>query len=124
MTRTALVILCLVLSVSGQAQEIRGFWVDGFAEGFKSPEQVDLLLSRVRKANCNSVFAQMRKSGDAYYLSRYEPWASDDQQHFDALAYLIKQAHEGIPRISVHAWLNTCATGKSRGNPHHITELH
>src|SRR5438309_5655699 len=94
----------LLLAGSSPAQEIRGFWADGFSDGFKSPEQVDLLLKRLRTANCNAIFAQMRKSGDAYYLSRYEPWASDDQHHFDALAYLIDKAHNGKPRIAVHAW--------------------
>src|SRR5438045_2147279 len=84
---TVILLLCSASEV--RAQEIRGFWVDGFNEGFKSPEQIDTLLKRLRAANCNAVFAQMRKSGDAYYLSRYEPWASDDQQHFDALAALI-----------------------------------
>jgi uncharacterized lipoprotein YddW (UPF0748 family) len=32
-----------------QAQaEFRGFWVDGFNEGFHTPEQVDMLLQRAR----------------------------------------------------------------------------
>src|SRR6266540_5638449 len=106
------------------AQEIRAFWADGFAEGFKSPEQVDTLIRRLQTANCNAVFAQMRKGGDANYLSRYEPWAFDNPQHFDALAYLIEKAHSCKPRIQVHAWLNTCAVGKTHGNPHHIVALH
>ena len=106
------------------AQEIRAFWVDGFADGFKTPEQVDLLLARLRKANCNAVFAQMRKSADAYYLSRYDVWASDNTQRFDALQYLIDKAHSRRPRIQVHAWLNTFAVGKDRGNPFHITRTH
>ncbi len=106
------------------AQEIRAFWADGFAEGFKSPEQVDQLLGRLRKANCNAVFAQMRKSADAYYRSRYDVWASDNSQRFDALQYLIEKAHSGTPRIQVHAWLNTFAVGKDRGNPFHITRTH
>src|SRR3989442_1285718 len=116
--------LALVLPISAGGQGLRAFWADGFSGGFKSPEQVDTLLARLRRANCNAIFAQMRKGGDAYYLSRYEPWASDDQQHFDALAYLIDKAHHGTPRIAVHAWINTCAVGKTRGNPHHIAALH
>src|SRR2546421_6265992 len=99
-----------------ESQEIRAFWADGFAEGFKTPEQVDTLLARLRKANCNAIFAQMRKSADADYQSRYDVWASDNPQRFDALKYLIVKAHEGPQRIQVHAWLNTCAVGKDRGN--------
>ncbi len=117
-------VLLLVASPRVLAQELRGFWVDGFSEGIKSPEQIDTLLARLRRANCNAVFAQVRKSGDAYYLSHYEPWASDDRHHFDSLAYLIDKAHHSTPRIQVHAWMNTCAVGKSRGNSFHITELH
>lgn len=87
------------------AQELRAFWADGFSAGFKTPEQVDLLLQRLRLANCNAIFAQVRKSGDAYYQSRYEPWAADHPQRFDSLAYLIEKAHNGKPRIQVHAWI-------------------
>ncbi len=114
--------LCLSQRVS--AQEIRAFWADGFSEGFKTPQQVDTLLARLRRAHCNAIFAQMRKSADAYYLSRYDPWAADNPGHFDALAYLIDKAHHGSPRIAVHAWMNTCAVGKTHGNPHHIAAAH
>src|SRR5438067_13154160 len=98
--------LLMLATPTAQAQELRAFWADGFSEGFKTPEQVDTLLRRLRAANCNAVFAQMRKGGDAYYLSRYEPWAAYDPQHFDALAYLIDKGHHGAPRIQVHAWIN------------------
>jgi uncharacterized lipoprotein YddW (UPF0748 family) len=124
MRRIALIALLLVFAAAAPAQEIRAFWVDGFNQGFKTPEQVDTLLARVRRANCNAIFAQMRKSADAYYLSRYDPWAADDPQRFDALADLIRKAHGSAPRIAVHAWLNTCAVGKSHGNPHHIARAH
>jgi uncharacterized lipoprotein YddW (UPF0748 family) len=120
---TVLIVLC-GLSSPASAQEIRAFWADGFSEGFKSPEQVDTLLKRLRAANCNAIFAQVRKGGDAYYLSRYEPWAADNPQHFDALSYLIEKAHNGSPHIQVHAWINTCAVGKTHGNPFHIVAAH
>ena len=67
--------------------EIRAFWADGFADDLKSSEGIDLLLRRVREAHCNAIFAQVRKSGDAIYLSRYDPWAHDDPQHFDLPAF-------------------------------------
>src|SRR5258708_5255768 len=102
-------LLCLAVAViSGPAQtdpqharpELRAFWVDGFSDGFKSPEQVDELVQRVHAAHCNAVFAQMRKGGDAYYASHYEPWAKDDETHFDALSNLIAKAHAATPRIA------------------------
>jgi uncharacterized lipoprotein YddW (UPF0748 family) len=104
--------------------ELRAFWADGFNPGFKTPQQVDELLQRLHDAHCNALFAQMRKRGDAYYLSRYEPWATDDQTHFDALAYLIQKAHAMDPPIAVHAWINTCAVGGDTRNPFNILHLH
>ncbi|MDQ2800511.1 MAG: family 10 glycosylhydrolase [Armatimonadota bacterium] len=95
--------------------ELRAFWVDGFNDGFKTPQQCDLLLARLRAGHCNAVFVQMRKRADAYYASHYEGWAMDDPQQFDALEYLCRKGHEkGQPRLQIHAWINACAVG---GNP-------
>lgn len=106
------------------AQELRAFWADGFNPAIKSREEIDDLLRRLQKANCNAVFVQVRKSADAYYVSRYDPWASDNPERFDSLEHLIEQAHRLNPPIQVHAWINTCAVGKSRGNPLHVTVAH
>ncbi len=119
---------CLVLkpsSISASSRpELRAFWADGFNPAFKTPEQIDILLKRLHNAHCNAVFAQVRKRGDAYYLSRYEPWASDDTGRFDALASLIRKAHAMNPPIAVHAWINTCAVGGGAGNSFNIVHLH
>src|SRR5581483_2825169 len=121
----SLLLLCGFLSAAqSQRPELRAFWADGFNPGFKSPQEVDELLQRLQAAHCNAIFAQMRKGGDAYYLSRYEPWAKDDQNHFDALAYLIQKAHALNPPIAVHAWINTCAVGGNAKNPFNILALH
>src|SRR5690348_14899766 len=118
----------LLLPITGKADaprpELRAFWADGFNPGYKSPQEVDALLQRLHDAHCNAVFAQMRKRGDAYYQSHYEPWASDDPEHFDALAYLIQKAHAMNPPIAVHAWINTCAVGGGASNPFNIVHLH
>jgi len=120
-------VAALVLLLGSNAaggQEIRAFWADAFSPALKSREEIQDLLRRLRLANCNSVFVQVRKGGDAYYASRYEPWASDNPERFDGLACLIAQAHSGKPRVSVHAWINTCAVGRSRGNPRHVALAH
>jgi len=114
----------ILLAAHSQAQELRAFWADAFSPAIKSRDEVDTMLRRLRTANCNAVFVQVRKGGDAYYVSHYEPWASDNPQRFDGLAYLIQQAHAGRPRIQVHAWINTCAVGRSRGNPLHVAVSH
>ena len=127
--RYLILILMVLANVTVRAQtfrpELRAFWADGFNEGYKTPEQIDTLLQRLHEAHCNAVFAQMRKGGDAYYASHYEPWATDDAQHFDALACLIDKAHRMQPRIAVHAWINTCAVGTGTKHPgFHIAQLH
>src|SRR5579862_8704979 len=97
-------------SLHAAPAELRAFWVDGFNDGYKTPAQCDSLLAQLRADHCNAVFVQMRKRGDAYYASHYEPWAADDPNHFDALAYLCAAAHApGQPYIQVHAWINACA---------------
>jgi uncharacterized lipoprotein YddW (UPF0748 family) len=111
-------------SVADVRPELRAFWADGFNAAIKTPQQVDELLQRLHDTHCNAIFAQVRKGGDAYYASHYEPWAKDDQTHFDALAYLIAHAHAMTPRIAVHAWINTCAVGGNGTNPFNIVALH
>ena len=106
------------------ALELRAFWADGFSAGFKTAQQVDEMLGRLHDSHCNAIFAQVRKGGDAYYASHYEPWAKDDTAHFDALAYLIQQAHALQPPIQVHAWINTCAVGGNGTNPFNVVHLH
>jgi uncharacterized lipoprotein YddW (UPF0748 family) len=72
-------------------------------------------MERVRAAHLNAVYVQVRKRGDAFYHSNYEPWAGDDPSHFDALDYLCKLGHApGKPRILVVAWMNACAVGGSK----------
>ena len=104
--------------------ELRAFWVDGFNDGFKTPGQCDLLLSRLRAMHANAVFVQMRKRADAYYQSHYEGWAMDNPAQFDSLAYLCTHAHElGKPRIQIHAWINACAVG-GNASAGALTKLH
>ncbi len=100
--------------------EIRAFWVDAFNPGIKSREEIDTLIARLQRANCNTVFAQVRKRGDAYYNSRYEPRALDNRNGFDPLRYLIEKAHAARPRIAVHAWINAMAVGSPAFDPGHI----
>src|SRR5579871_186733 len=104
--------------------ELRAFWADSFEVGYKTPQQVEELLQRLHTTHCNAIFAQVRRRGDAYYRSHYEPWAKDDPTHFDALACLIQKAHAMNPPIAVHAWINTCAVGGYARNPFQILHLH
>jgi uncharacterized lipoprotein YddW (UPF0748 family) len=99
--------------------ELRAVWVDAFHDGFKTPQQVDDLVAWARDANLNALFVQVRRRGDAYYLKSFEPRAEDPDlaPGFDALQYLIEQAHQGPRRIQVHAWLATLPIWGERDTP-------
>ncbi|MER3475215.1 MAG: hypothetical protein C4335_14620, partial [Armatimonadota bacterium] len=103
--RVVLIGLWFAASAVGSAQELRGFWVDTWHEALRAPAEVDALIQRARTAKANTLFVEVRKRGDAYYRSHYEPLASDISPGFDPLAYLIQRARQENPRLEVHAWL-------------------
>jgi uncharacterized lipoprotein YddW (UPF0748 family) len=89
--------------------------VDAFHDGIKSQDQVEKLVADAQRANINALIVQVRKRGDAYFNVSDEPRAGDIQgpPAFDPLAYLIQLAHAALPRIEVHAWLNTFFVGQT-----------
>jgi uncharacterized lipoprotein YddW (UPF0748 family) len=95
--------------------QYRALWVDAFHDGIKSPAQVQKLVADAHRANINALIIQVRKAGDAYFNRSDEPRATDiiGPPAFDPLAYVIRLAHAAIPRIEVHAWLNTFFAGES-----------
>lgn len=112
------------------APELRAVWVDAFHDGFKTRQQVDELVAWARRANLNALFVEVRRRGDAYYLKSLEPRAEDPDfaPDFDALQYLIDQAHKGPQRLQVHAWLATLPIWWQRdappAAPNHAFNLH
>jgi uncharacterized lipoprotein YddW (UPF0748 family) len=110
--------------------ELRAVWVDAFHDGFKTPQQVDELVTWARRANINALFVQVRRRGDAYYSDSFEPRTEDPDlaPGFDALRYLIARAHQGPQRLQVHAWLATLPIWGQRDTPpvapNHAFNLH
>jgi len=107
-----LIIVVLILSAltntieASAKPELRGCWVSGWGDGFLTPEQADETIRLAKLANLNTIFVQVRKVGDAYYRSSFEPRATNISapDDYDPLAYIIEKAHaEGI---KVHAWVN------------------
>ncbi|MCX6902230.1 MAG: family 10 glycosylhydrolase [Verrucomicrobia bacterium] len=125
-----LVLLGGSLSLRAPAQEWRGLWVDAFHDGFKTSQQVSQLVANVRGANCNAIAVEVRKRGDAYYKSQYEPQATDIASDFDPLQDLLIKAHDtnAGPRIEVHAWMVTFPVWGDQVNPpaasNHVFNLH
>jgi uncharacterized lipoprotein YddW (UPF0748 family) len=87
--------------------EFRALWVDAYHDGVKTRQQIDELIESAQAGNFNALVVQVRRRGDTYYPSTIDPWASDADPNFDALAYLIERAH--AVGIEIHAWATTLA---------------
>lgn len=71
--------------------EVRGFWVDTFNTTLNNHADVVAVVDRAIAANANTVFAQVRRRGDSWYLNSLEPLADRTpvQPGFDPLESLI-----------------------------------
>lgn len=105
----ALLCFCLGQQRSARADEFRGLWVDTFHAALRDADEVSQLVAHARGGNFNALVVEVRKRGDAYYDSRFEPKASDVALGFDPLDELLRQAHSTTagPRLEVHAWIVT-----------------
>lgn len=116
-------------SVAAPAQEFRGLWVDAWGAGFRTAAEVTQLIADARAGNFNAVVVEIRKRGDAYYDSNYEPEVTPN---FDSLADLISKAHNtnnGQQRIEIHAWIVTypvrrLVDGTNSAPADHVLRLH
>src|SRR5687767_10485608 len=103
-SKAFLLLWCWAPLLAG-AQEMRGFWADTFHAGLRNSNETSALVAAARAANCNALFVEVRKRGDAYYRNGLEPVATDVAAGFDPLADLIAKAHSGTERLEVHAWM-------------------
>ncbi|MFR9166115.1 MAG: family 10 glycosylhydrolase [Dysgonomonas sp.] len=73
-------------------------------------QRLIMLLDRMKMANINTVFFQVRGRADAMYKSSYDVWAVElsDSRGFDPgydpLTYVIEEAHKR--GMELHAWVN------------------
>ncbi|HEY0604012.1 MAG TPA: family 10 glycosylhydrolase [Herpetosiphonaceae bacterium] len=112
-------------SSQAAAPQLRGFWVDAFHEGIKTPEQTRRLIADAQRAGANALFVQVRRRADSYYRDSVEPIASDVQGGYDPLADVIAQAH--ARNMQVHAWtvaLPAWKDGYSQPNRSHVWYQH
>lgn len=116
---TFCLLLCLATFVSAQRSEYRGFWVDTFNTEFNTHTDVVNIVNSAKSANANAIFAQVRRRGDAWYITALEPKFAGIAAGFDPLADLITVAHaEGI---EVHAFVSMGAIHRSNGAAPAIT---
>lgn len=118
--------LLAALSSLAQDNEFRALWVDAWGSGFKSASEVTTLMNDLRAGNFNAVIVQVRRRGDAFYSSNYEPRNSGIASGFDPLQDLITKGHDttgGKQRIEIHAWITTypISPSASPGATHPMT---
>lgn len=89
--------------VTKDAPEYRASWVFGFGSEFASPAATTTLINTLADNNFNVVIPEIRKAGDAYYNSAYEPWASDIVGGYDPLADMLTKAH--ARGMEVYGWI-------------------
>ena len=113
-----LVLVFVLFPCAASAQEMRALWVDTFNAGMRNASEVSALVANARAGNFNAVFVEVRKRGDAYYNSQFEPKATDvSPQSFDPLADLIAKARTGGAPIEVHAWITTYLAWNRQATP-------
>ena len=116
---TIVLVLCFATLVSAQRSEYRAFWVDTFNTTLNNHTDIVNAVDRAKAAKANALFAQVRRRGDAWYLTPLEPKFVNIAPGFDPLADLIATAHaEGI---EVHAFVIMGAIHTSTGTPPAIT---
>jgi uncharacterized lipoprotein YddW (UPF0748 family) len=127
-------------STSLPKQEVRAVWLSTVA-GLDWPRTTDIeeqkrslleIVQKIKDANFNTIFFQVRARGDAMYKSNYEPWSDrltgtlGQDPGWDPLEFILRQAH--ARGIEVHAWFNTFRVrngiARTAGNKKHVAEVH
>lgn len=108
--------------VSAEETEMRGIWVATVAnldypktqttDAWTLRTEFDEVLDNCEDMGFNTIFFQVRPSGDALYKSSIYPWSryltgtqgSAPSDEFDPLAYAINESHKR--GIQLHAWIN------------------
>lgn len=109
-------------NVSAAETEMRGVWVATVAnldypaqpttDAWELRVQLDEVLDNCQDMGFNTIFFQVRPSGDALYNSSIYPWSryltgtqgAAPSDGFDPLAYAVSEAHKR--GIQLHAWIN------------------
>ncbi|MEJ5305914.1 MAG: family 10 glycosylhydrolase [Ignavibacteria bacterium] len=113
-------------------REFRGAWVATVANidwpgsrnatsGQKISELVQI-FDKLKEANINAVFFQVRTECDALYKSNFEPWSywltneqgKEPEPYFDPLEFAISEAHSR--GMELHAWFNPYRAVKDTGD--------
>jgi uncharacterized lipoprotein YddW (UPF0748 family) len=123
-------------NVDSPKYEVRAVWLTtvnslDWPRSLDSSEQKKSLreiVLKLKSANFNTIYFQVRSRADAMYKSRYEPWASQLTGTFgkdpgwDPLQFLIDEAH--AQQMEVHGWFNTYIAWTKKEAPLKTKPLH
>lgn len=109
--RKASIIVCVVgllllaLAAPGNTAQFRAFWVDAWHSGFENSTATQSMVNYAVACHANAIFVEVRKRGDAYYVSSYEPKGTGvtPTSGYDCLADICTKAHAA--GLQVHAWV-------------------
>lgn len=107
--------------------EVRAVWVDAFHEGIRTAAEAEALVEAATRAGLNTLIVQVRRRGDALYLSPFEPPLDDPAYDptFDGLAHIVTVAHRA--GLKVHAWVNAMPVWRDEAPPRdarHVFNAH
>lgn len=120
-------LLLLLSSARADDSEFRGLWVHNWNTGLLTPEEIEDTVSWAKACNMNALIVQVRRVGDAYYKSAYEPRAKNIKggEDFDPFACALREGRES--GMEVHAWFNVFrvwTTPQKPDLPGHVVNLH
>lgn len=126
--------------IRNEDNEMRGVWVATVLNlDYPSKQTSDIyllkreainILDDVEEMGLNTVFLQVRPTGDAFYKSKYFPWSRyltgeegvAPEDNFDPLNFWILEAHKR--NIELHAWINPYRlTKKTKNQENHDYDL-
>lgn len=102
-----------------RSTEVRGAWISYLefsgADMYrmnqtKFKQYVNQMFDRCKKMKMNTVYVQIRPSGDAFYPSKYFPWSyycsgkQGKSPGYDPTGYMVSAAHKR--GLAFYAWLN------------------
>ncbi len=93
--------------------------MDTFNTTLNNHTDVATVVSRAKAAGANAIFAQVRRRGDAWYVTPLEPKFANIAAGFDPLADLVNEAHAN--GIEVHAFVIMGAIWTSAAAPPNVT---
>src|SRR5450759_3123646 len=88
-------LLLVILAAPVCAAQFRAFWVDAWHSGFENATATQAMVNYAVGCHANAIFVEVRKRGDAYYTSSYEPRATSvtPAAGYDCLADICTKAH-------------------------------